>query len=151
MNEERKNWTCDRCNKEYRWLSFKQPLSFKDDPDRKIITVCAQCHKELRREGRVMIEYHCREYRMSNEQDIDGADILAAVVRQDTDDLTDQEFAAICQALLLNMDVRRVKGYEKVVALFTEEDGAQMEQATREVFQSLFRERAALRRQMKGE
>lgn len=57
-NGELKDWTCDRCSKTYRFFEVKQPLKFKDDPEQRIITVCAQCLKDLRREGRVLIEYH---------------------------------------------------------------------------------------------
>ena len=58
MNEELKNWICDRCKKEYRFFEVRQPLTFQDDPDRKIITVCARCQKDIAREKRVVIEYH---------------------------------------------------------------------------------------------
>ena len=75
------------------------------------------------------------------EQMIEIPDVMALVVSQDTEKLTPPEFAALYRAILLNGDVKRVAGYEKVKALFTEADGTQMNQTTWEAFQALFHER----------
>jgi hypothetical protein len=74
---------------------------------------------------------------------IDASDVIAAVIEQDTQHLTTPEFAALCRAIRLNMNVKRVAGYEKVKGLFTEADGTKMEQATWEAFMVLFLERTA--------
>lgn len=74
----------------------------------------------------------------------EGYAILAGVIARDTDTLTDAEFRALYIATRLgNPNTKKIIGYEKVAALFTEADGTKMEQATWEVFGALYQERLA--------
>lgn len=57
---------------------------------------------------------------------------MAAIVSLYCDDLTDLELAAINTAAQLGMDPRHVIGYEKAKSLFTERDGIQMHDATKD-------------------
>ena len=75
------------------------------------------------------------------QQVIEIPEVMALIVSQDTEKLTSPEFAALYRTILLEGDVKRVAGYEKVKALFVEANGTQMSQATWEAFQALFHER----------
>jgi hypothetical protein len=49
-------WLCEHCQKEFRFYEVKQQVVL-DYREKKPITVCAQCYKDLTRAKRIVLVY----------------------------------------------------------------------------------------------
>ena len=67
--------------------------------------------------------------------------LIIASIRRTTDQLTNDELAAIYMAVTAGFDPRNVIGYEKAKSLFTEADGTKCHAETLKVLDSIVAER----------